>query len=132
MNTSRGRSRSVSKLPEGILTIPLSQLDNLEQNSQNCQKTLFPLIRHIAASQKMQKRDKGPAPKPKMDCQNLAQQVKKQAHMHMDVELDSKSIFKIHRTNKSLKSIKIKRKRTYYWKLFELASLFMVKLILIF
>lgn len=38
-------------------------------------------------------------------------------------------IFKIQRLNKSLKSIRVKKKRTYYWKIFELASLYLVRLL---
>lgn len=39
-----------------------------------------------------------------------------------------KEFFKIQRLNKSLKSIRVKKKRTYYWKIFELASLYLVRL----
>lgn len=35
-------------------------------------------------------------------------------------------IFRIQRVNKSMKSIRVKKKRTYYWKIFELASLYLV------
>lgn len=42
---------------------------------------------------------------------------------------DISEIFKIQRLNKSLKSIRVKKKRTYYWKIFELASLYLVRLL---
>jgi hypothetical protein len=129
MINSRGRSRSVSKLTENLLTIPLTQLTCIAQAPQHLQKSIFPLIRHIAASQSLQKRDKGPAPKPKSELSTPQKQPK--LAPASELPEDSRSIFKIMRHNKSLKSIKIKRKRTYYWKLFELASLYMVSPFLI-
>ena len=116
---SRGRSRSVSKAPTSLISMSIQAVNSESQNSQESQKTLFPLLRHLAASQKLNKRERGPEPRKEKSAPTAAQPV---------LDLESRTnVFKIFRANKSLKSIKIKRKRTYYWKLFELASLYMVR-----
>lgn len=120
MSASRGRSRSVSKPRTDLLTMAINAVIESEGYDFTKEKDPFPLFRLIAESEQFKK---------------IQQRWKEEENNKIIFSDDETSdiredVFRIDRTNKSLESIKGKRKRTYYWKLFELASLFMVSLCL--